>query len=181
VKRLGHYLFVRQRHNWLLLLRFGLVGGTGVVINLVVFGLVKHAGTDASRIAVNLPGTAFNIRWYHVYSTIAFAVANIWNFQLNRVWTFGSGKHSTWWSEYVPFLLVGLAGQVINLGILTALLHEGSWFSLSASVFNGDNLLRDRAEIAQLIAVAVVTPLSFVLNKVWTFSSVRGIQGGRGV
>ncbi|MCW2950292.1 MAG: hypothetical protein JWN41_1305 [Thermoleophilia bacterium] len=181
MKRLGHYLFVRQRHNWVLLLRFGVVGASGVLVNLVVFGLVKHVSHDAGAVAADLPGTSFNVRWYHVYSTIAFVVANLWNFQLNRLWTFASGKHSTWWSEYAPFLLVGLAGQAINLALLTLLLHHGSWFSLPPSVFDGSNLLRDREEIAQLIAVALVTPLSFVLNKIWTFSSVRGIEGGRGV
>jgi hypothetical protein len=30
---------------------------------------------------------------------------------------------------------------------------------------------------AQLITVALVTPLSFVLNKLWTFRAVRGRSG----
>ena len=92
VKRLGHYLFVQQRHNWVLLFRFGLVGGSGVVVNLLVFGLIKHFFVDAGDVFFGLPGTDKAVRWYHVYSTIAFLFANVWNFQLNRHWTFGSGK-----------------------------------------------------------------------------------------
>ena len=33
---------------------------------------------------------------------------------------------------------------------------------------------RQRLYWAQLITIAVVTPISFVLNKIWTFSAVRG-------
>ena len=57
---------------------------------------------------VDLPSTSFNIRWYHVMSMVAFMVANLFNFQLNRWWTFGSHRHSGWWREYWPFLTVGL-------------------------------------------------------------------------
>lgn len=180
MKRLAHYLFVQQRHNWVLLFRFGLVGGSGVIVNLVVFGLVKHLFVDAGDVFFGLPGTDKAVRWYHVYSTIAFLFANVWNFQLNRNWTFASGKHAGWWKEYAPFVAVGFMGQFINLVVLTLLLHQGSPIELSGSVWNGDGIVRDRELFAQLISVAVVTPISFVLNKLWVFSSVRGIQGGRG-
>ena len=36
MKSLGHYVFVRHRQNWNLLFRFGLVGGSGVLVNLLV-------------------------------------------------------------------------------------------------------------------------------------------------
>jgi putative flippase GtrA len=182
VKRISTYLFVQQRHNWLLLFRFGAVGASGDIVNLGVLIILRvFGGVDENGIFADLPATSFNVRWYHVFSTVAFIVANLWNFQLNRLWTFASGKHSSWWTEYRPFLAVGLLTQVIGLVILTALMHPHSWFSLPTSVFDDTSLLRDRFIWAQLIAVAVVTPLSFVLNKIWTFSAVRGIQGGRGV
>ena len=181
MKRIGTYIFVQQRHNWLLLFRFGLVGGTGVIVNLVVFGLLTNFTVAPNSVFLDLPATSFNVRWYHVFSTIAFLVANVWNFQLNRRWTFASDGHASWWGEYGPFLAVGLVGQLINLLILTSLVHPGSFLSLPRDVFDGSSVLRDRFLWAQLIAVAVVTPLSFVLNKIWTFSSVRGIEGGRGV
>jgi putative flippase GtrA len=174
VKRLREFLFVRHGHNWILLFRFGLVGGSGVLVNLVTAVLVNKLGpADENGVALGLPFTDFNVRWYHVFSTIAFLVANIWNFQLNRLYTFRSAKHSGWLREYGPFLAVGVLGQVVGLGILTLLMHPGSIFSLSTTFFDNSTGFRTRFYWAQLIQIALVTPLSFVLNKIWTFSAVR--------
>jgi hypothetical protein len=53
-------------------------------------------------------------------------------------------------------------------------MHPGSIFSLSQTYFDDSTGFRTRFYWAQLITIAFVTPLSFLLNKVWTFSSVRG-------
>jgi putative flippase GtrA len=173
VNRLHHYVFVRHAHNWKLLLRFGLVGGSGVLVNMLVVIACNKLGPNPHSVAVDLPLTAFNIRWYHVYSTIAFLIANLWNFQLNRWWTFKSAKHAGWFKEYVPFLAVGLIGLVVNLAVVTLLLKDGSPLALPVSVFDDSTGFRNRYYWAQLIAICVVVPLSFLLNKVWTFSAVR--------
>jgi putative flippase GtrA len=163
----------RHGRNALLFGRFALVGGTGVVVNLVVLVLVKRMGPLPEDAIVALHPTAFHVRWYHVYSTIAFLVANLWNFQLNRWWTFRSSKHSGWWREYWPFLAVGMLGQAIGLVLLTLLMHRGSPLSLPTGVLDDSSGFRTRLYWAQLIVIAVVTPLSFVLNKLWTFAAVR--------
>ena len=105
---------------------------------------------------------------------VAFVVANVWNFQLNRHFTFRSAKHSGWWREYGPFLAVGLVAQMVGLLLLTALMHPGSPISLPSSVFDDSTGLRTKYYWAQLIMIAFTVPLSFVVNKLWTFSSVRG-------
>jgi putative flippase GtrA len=174
VERLRHFLLVRHKDNWFLLIRFGLVGGSGVFVNLLAVIIANKLGPDENSVFFDLPLTAFNIRWYHAYSTIAFVVANLWNFQLNRTWTFRSAKHSGWLREYLPFLAVGLGGQIIGLGILTLLMHPGSIFALSTTFFDDSSGFRTRLYWAQLITIAIITPLSFVLNKMWTFSAVRG-------
>ena len=174
VERLRQYLFVRHGHNWILLLRFGLVGGSGVLVNLLVVVLANKLGPDDQGIFAGLPLTDFNIRWYHVFATVAFVVANLWNFQLNRRWTFRSTKHAGWLREYLPFMAVGLLAHLVGLGILTLLLHPGSWLALSPTFFDDSTGFRTRLYWAQLITIAVVTPVSFVLNKLWTFSAVRG-------
>jgi len=174
VERLRHFLFVRHGHNWILLLRFGLVGGSGVLVNLLMVVLCNKVGPDEDGVALGLPLTDFNVRWYHVFSTIAFLVANVWNFQLNRRYTFRSTKHAGWFGEYFPFLAVGVLGQVVGLAILTLLMHPGSFVSLSPTFFDDSSGFRTRLYWAQLITIAVTTPLSFVLNKLWTFSAVRG-------
>ena len=172
--RLKHYVLVRHGHNWVLLFRFALVGASGVFVNLFVAIMCKKMGPDENGIFFDLPFTDFNVRWYHVYSTIAFLVANLWNFELNRLWTFRSAKHAGWFREYFPFLTVGILAQIVGLGILTLLMHPDSIFSLSPTFFDDSTGFRTRFYWAQLITIAIVTPLSFLLNKFWTFSAVRG-------
>jgi len=177
VKGLRHLLFVRHRHNWHLLTRFSVVGATGVLVNLLVFGLALQSGIDPHRIVSPIIGTAFNVRWYHVFSTFAFFIANLWNFQLNRDWTFRSAGHAPWRREYGPFLAVGVAAQGLGLIVLTLLLHPHSPVSLPTWPFDGSSLVRSRELWAQAITIATVTPVSFVGNKLWTFRAVR--RGGR--
>ncbi|GAA1989175.1 GtrA family protein [Terrabacter lapilli] len=173
MRRLHEFLFVRHRHNWVLLLRFAVVGASGVLVNLLTLVVVKKLGPSFDEAIVGLPGTQFNVRWYHLYSTIAFLVANLWNFQLNRTWTFRTSKHASWWGEYWPFLAVGLLGQVVGLVLLTLLMHLDSPIHLSPSLLDDSTGFRTRLYWAQLIVIAVVTPVSFVLNKLWTFAAVR--------
>jgi putative flippase GtrA len=174
IQRLRHYVLVRHGHNWILLFRFALVGASGVLVNLLVAIMCKKLGPDENGVFFDLPFTEFNIRWYHVYSTIAFLVANLWNFQLNRLWTFRSAKHAGWFREYFPFLTVGILAQIVGLAILTLLMHPDSIFSLSPTIFDNSTGFRTRFYWAQLITIAIVTPVSFLLNKIWTFYSVRG-------
>ena len=176
VKGLRHLLFVRHRHNWHLLTRFSVVGATGVLVNLLVFGLALQGGIDPHRIVSPIIGTEFNVRWYHGFSTIAFLIANLWNFQLNRAWTFRSAGHAPWLREYGPFLAVGVAAQGLGLIVLTLLLHPHSPVSLPTWPFAGSSLVRSRELWAQAITIVTVTPVSFVGNKLWTFRAVR--RGG---
>lgn len=170
-------LLTRHRHNFSLLARFGLVGASGVVVNMATLVLLRRLGPHFDDAVLSLGSTGYNLRWYHVYSTIAFLVANLSNFQLNRTWTFHSARASRWWSEYWPFLVVGLGGQVVGLALLTLLMHPGSPVSLPTSVFDDSSGLRSRLYWSQLIVIAVVTPLSFVINKLWTFAAVRSGRG----
>ena len=63
---------VRKSHNWFQLVRFGMVGASGYVVNLAVFALCVHAiGID-----------------YRVSAVIAWIVSVLNNFWLNRHWTF---------------------------------------------------------------------------------------------
>jgi putative flippase GtrA len=172
MRRLCHYLFVRHRHNWAQLTRFSMVGGSGVVVNLCVFGLLLRSGTDPHGVVLPVVGTAFNVRWYHVFSTVAFLVANLWNFQLNRSWTFKSAGTASWRRGYGTFLTVGLAAQALGLLVLTMLVHPQSPVSLPTGLLDGSSLARSRELWAQAMTIAIVTPVSFVGNKLWTFRAV---------
>lgn len=155
------YLFERHRHNWILLAKFSIVGGSGFIVNLAVFWLVFLVWGDEQRLLINLPFTEFNVRAYHLYSTLAFIVANASNYLLNRLWTFESHGETDWRREYVPFLVIGIVAQALGLLILTLLLHPNSPVRV------------DNPVLAQAITIVVVTPISFVGNKLWTFGAVR--------
>jgi putative flippase GtrA len=163
----------RTRRNAVQFVRFALVGGTGVVVNLIALVIAKRLGPQPEIALFALRPTVFHVRWYHLYSTAGFLVANLWNFQLNRSWTFRSSRHSRWLKEYWPFLAVGMLGQAIGLVLLTLLMHHGSPIALPIDPLDDTSGLRTRLYWAQLIVIVVVTPLSFVLNKLWTFAAVR--------
>jgi putative flippase GtrA len=169
----GTALNARLRRTLAQFGRFAVVGASGVVVNMVALILVKSLGPHPEVAMLALPPTEFHVRWYHLYSTIAFLVANLWNFQLNRRWTFRSSKHTAWWKEYGPFLVVGLLGQVIGLVLLTLLMHRGWPTSLPTELLDDSSGFRTRLYWAQLIVIVVVTPLAFVLNKMWTFRGAR--------
>ncbi len=167
------------------LFRFGLVGGLGVIVNFFVFvvagKLLPLVWPSAGLLAGNaiwwdLPMTQFNVRWYHVNSTIAFFVANLFNFQLNRRWTFRSHEAANWFREYFPFLTVGLIAQAVGLLIMTALMHPGSFISLSDAVFDNSTGLRTKKYWAQLIMIACTIPITFLVNKFWTFRAIRDVR-----
>jgi putative flippase GtrA len=169
-------LLVRHRRNWILLARFGVVGLSGVVVNMLALIVANKLGPAHTQAIVGLPFSEFNVRWYHLYSTIAFLVANLSNFQLNRSWAFKTSRHAPWLKEYWPFLAVGALAQAVGLLVLTSLMHPGSALALPASVLDDSTGFRTRLYWAQLIVIGLVTPLSFVLNKLWTFNAVRDLH-----
>ncbi len=156
-----------------MLARFGVVGGSGVVVNLITLVVLHRIGPPFDDAVIGLGTSDLNLRWYHVYSTIAFLVANLANFQLNRTWTFRSSRFSGWAHEYWPFLVVGFGGQAVGLALLTLLMHPQSPVSLPTDVFDDSSGLRNRLYWSQLIVIALVMPVSFVFNKLWTFAAVR--------
>lgn len=166
-------LWDRHRHNLRLLLRFAVVGLSGVLVNMGVLILLNRTGPAPELDVVGLPVGDLHVRWYHVYSTVALMTANLWNFQLNRSWTFRSSRHAGWLREYWPFLTVGLLAQVVGLVLLTLLMHPASPVSLPSDVLDDSTGFRTRLYWAQLIVIVVVTPWSFVANKLWTFAAVR--------
>jgi putative flippase GtrA len=176
VSSLRETVLVRHRRNLILLARFAAVGLSGVVVNMIVLIVANKLGPSNTQAIMGLPFSDFNVRWYHGYSTFAFLVANLWNFQLNRSWTFQSSRHAGWWKEYWPFLAVGTLGQAVGLLLLTALMHPSSPLALPASVLDDSTGFRTRLYWAQLIVIGVVMPLSFVLNKLWTFNAMRDVH-----
>ncbi|HYH52843.1 MAG TPA: GtrA family protein [Solirubrobacterales bacterium] len=95
----------RHPANWLQLLKFGIVGGSGYLVNLVVFALLT---------------VAFDL--HHITAAVgAFAVAVTNNFLLNRYWTFDPGEGPAHF-QAARFFAVSLAALGLNIAILQFLL-----------------------------------------------------------
>lgn len=129
---------LRKPSNWLQLVRFGVVGASGYVVNLAVFALLVH-------------GVGLH---YTLAAVGAFVVALTNNFIWNRLWTFrASDGHAGF--QAARFCVVSLVAFGFNLAVLYVLV-EGVGMS----------------EVpAQALAIAAATPLNFIGNKLWSFST----------
>ena len=174
----GRVQQLKERHgrNLWQFLRFGLVGGSGVVVNMVV-AVIMHklnGGTiNAQNIVTSIPGTPFNVRFTSIVWIVGFLVANLWNFQLNRSWTFKSSKHASWFAEFWPFLAVGSAAAFVGLFLKIAFTNPTSPLYLPEPWFHEAAGLQSREYWSQLITIVLTMPINFVVNKLWTFRNVR--------
>ena len=98
------HLGTRKPANWMQLVKFALVGGSGYVVNLVVFALLAEvAGLHHIPAAVG-----------------AFCVAVTHNFLLNRHWTFRARDGHAGF-QAARFFAVSLVGLGFNLVVLELL------------------------------------------------------------
>jgi putative flippase GtrA len=105
----------RRPASWWQLLKFGIVGGSGYLINLAVFAILTGS-----------------LGVHHVIAAIvAFCVAVTSNFLWNRYWTFGPGDGSAGF-QAVRFFAVSIASLGLNLIVLEALVAGGTVGELTA-------------------------------------------------
>lgn len=156
-------------------LKFGIVGGSGVVVNMVVAVVMTklHGGSTHDNDPLWYLTGRHAVRYTHLVWIGGFVVANFWNFQLNRSWTFKREQRRSYWREFWPFFAVGSVAALVGLFIKTWLTNPTSPVYLPSSVFNGSQGLRDRAYWSQLITIVVTLPINFVVNKLWTFRAVQ--------
>lgn len=128
-------------------IKFALVGGSGVFVNLAVF----NATLIAWHLATGRPLSNLGLTADYTANALGFVVSVTSNYYLNRRWTFRStGRVAT---EFPKFLTVSIVAYAVNLGI----------FSVAHTV------LDLRGNVSQLIAIACVMPVNFVANKLWSF------------
>jgi len=159
--------WLRLAHQFV---KFAIVGASGVVVNMfVAFVLNKaHGGAQYAREPVwSLPGDDLAVRFSYVVYVVAFLIANLWNYQLNRLWTF-RGTRRTWWRGFLAFLAAGVLGALLGFLVKVALTHPHSPLYLPGGFFT-DSGWRAREYWGQLIGVLFGTPVNFVVNRLWTF------------
>lgn len=145
--------------------RFCVVGGSGVIVNLLVFTLVLLVWLLASGHIHSVSGLASAVHGLvvkkdtqgvpaaaaYLANGAGFIVSVMTNYYLNRRWTFRSTKDVA--GELPKFFTVSVIAYGGQLGIFWA--------------------LREQAHLApipsQLIAIVFVMPINFVANKLWSF------------
>jgi putative flippase GtrA len=99
---------MRRPHNWLQLLKFCLVGGSGYVVNLAVFTVAVWA-----------------LGLHHLLAaTAAFTVAVANNFWWNRHWTFAAGAGRARF-QAPRFFTVSVLAFLVQAAILDVLVVLG--------------------------------------------------------
>ena len=98
---------LRRQHNWVQLVKFVTVGGSGYVVNLATFAVAHELGGLHHLIA----------------ATIAFVVAVFNNFWWNRHWTFGArGGHAGF--QAARFFTVSVTAFLFALAVLQLLVTQ---------------------------------------------------------
>lgn len=155
-------------------IRFGLVGGSGVIVNLVVTYIMTqlNGGTaNYNRVVFSLGGLSF--RFTLVVWVVAFVIANIWNFQINRSWTFKRSEKRSWWAEFWPFFTVGLVAACVGILLKEGFTNPDSVMYLPDPPFNDHEGIRAREYWSQLFTIVITTPINYLVNKVWTFRAIK--------
>lgn len=116
--------------------------------------LAKFSTVGASGYVVNLAVYATLIEaglHFNLAALCSFLVAVTNNYTWNRVWTFrGQRGHVAY--QGFRFLVVAVAALAVNELLLTAFVAAGAG-----------------KIVAQAVAVALVMPINFVGNKLWSF------------
>lgn len=137
--------------------RFALVGASGVVVNLSVFVCVLLVWWIATGTPVSLKNLVSReigplSRAVDLIANAAgFVVSVLSNYVLNRRWTFRSTKPVP--GELTRFMLVSVIAYV---GQVAAFWVGITRFQLGRTP-------------SQLLAIACVTPINFLANKLWSF------------
>ena len=98
---------MRRRHNWYQLVRFGVVGASGYIVNLAIYAVLLELGLH-----------------YRGAATGAWVGGVLNNFWWNRHWTFDA-RDSHAGFQAARFFVVSFVAFVVSLGVLTLLVEAG--------------------------------------------------------
>ncbi len=129
---------------WRELVKFGAVGGAGLLVNLLVFNLVRHV-TDLQVVRA---------------SVIATIVSIVFNYVGFRYFTYRDRDKSGRTRELTLFLLFSAAGLVIENGVLYLATYGFGWDSpLQSNVF-------------KFLGIGIATLFRFWSYRTWVFRTL---------
>jgi putative flippase GtrA len=110
---------MRRTHNWIQLIKFFAVGGSGYAVNLLVFWVCSHP--------LGLH--------YIASATVAFVFAVFNNFWWNRHWTFGAREGHAGF-QAARFFVVSIVAFFFALGVLELLVSQAGLPKLAAQAIS---------------------------------------------
>ena len=122
--------------------KFGIVGASGFIVNLVVFTLLQRI----------VPDHAKPLQYNIIYS-LAFLAGGVSNYYFNRIWTFRSTGHAV--REGAQFMTV--SAIALGVGLLVSALVS-PWLGHGHKTW--------------FVATVAGIIINFFLNKYWTFKHV---------
>jgi len=117
MRSISLFYFVMRGQSWRFI-RFGIVGASGAVVNmLLLYMLVRYGGWNPL-----------------VAATVATEVAILSNFALNDRWTFSDGRVATHWMHRAArYNAIALGGLAISLTVMKVLIQEFGVYYLGAN------------------------------------------------
>ncbi|MHA1415692.1 MAG: GtrA family protein [Candidatus Heimdallarchaeaceae archaeon] len=137
--------------------RFAIVSIGGLAINeLIIFVMLKILNQITEKDLLFTIGK-IRIEKIIISTFIAIIIVTIYNFILNKIWTFKEkeeGIEVNVLKQFIKFSIVGASGTVVNLGIVYLL----------ATVLSINDF------IATSIAFILSVINNYVFNEIWTFN-----------
>ncbi|HZY99109.1 MAG TPA: GtrA family protein [Candidatus Baltobacteraceae bacterium] len=133
---------IAERRGVRQFVKFGIVGASGFLVNLIVFTLLQRIVPQHWRPLQ-----------YNIIYSVAFFGGGVSNYYFNRIWTFRSTGHAV--REGAQFLTVSAIALVVGL-IVSALVSP--WLGHGHKTW--------------FVATIAGIVINFFLNKYWTFKDV---------
>lgn len=152
-------------------LKFALVGTFGAVVDFATLNLVQFL--------VLKPVQPHQEQKIAAATGIAFCMAVLSNFILNRYWTYPDSRSKSMRRQLVTFFGISIVGLVFRLIFVSATYHRFGDFSqnmlesFSVNANWGEEAITQLGtNEAQAIAIIVVMLWNFFANRYWTYNDV---------
>ena len=123
--------------------------------------LIKYIFVGLSTVSIDFLIYKFLIKFIVIYlaKTISFLSGTFFSYQLNRTWTFKSGKKTL--SQFIKYLIIHITSLVLNVFINSLLLNT----------FSKNYFLS--YEVSFLIATLTSATYNFLFIKIFIFNNTR--------
>ena len=141
--------------------KFVIVSLVGLGLNYLFLFLMMLILESSGLTGVLFTIWFLNISDVLVSQAVAIAIVMIYNYIINKIWTFKKQEKevefNTFW-QFIKFAIVGASGTVINLGLVYLFYDTIGW----------------NEYLAVTIGFVVSVLTNFILNDIWTFNPKYG-------